>query len=338
MRALQLAEPAAPVRLAEVPEPSPGPGEVVVRVAAAGICHSDVHYRSGTPTPPSLPITLGHEIAGTVAAVGAGVAPGRLGERVAVHYVLSCTACLACARGAEQFCEAYQMLGMTGDGGWADCVVVPARNAVPVPDRVPLEQAAIMMCSSATSLHALRRGRLRPGERVAVFGAGGLGMSAIQLARLLGAAEVWAVDLSAERLALAAEYGATPIPAGEGAPARLAASGGADVALDLTGSPGALREALASLAPQGRAVAVGITPQPMELSPYHALIGPEAELIGSNDHLLSEVHELLGFADAGALRLDRVITGRVPLEAGAVNAAMDRVERFGSGVRTVIVP
>jgi propanol-preferring alcohol dehydrogenase len=338
MRALQLIEPLGPVRLKDVPDPAPGPGEVTVRVEAAGICHSDAHYRSGNPTPPSLPLTLGHEVAGVITRAGPGVSEARVAERVAIHYVISCTRCRACARGAEQFCEAYAMLGMTRDGGWADQLVVPARNAVPVPERVTLEHAAIMMCSSATSLHALRRGRLHPGERVAVFGAGGLGMSAVQLAYLLGAAEVFAVDLSEERLALAAELGAVPVHAGADAPDRIVDSGGADVALDLVGSDGVLAAALGSLAKHGRAVSVGIARRPMELSPYRHLIGPEAELIGSNDHLLAEVYELLGYAAAGSLRLDRVVTSRVPLEAAAVNAALDVLDGYGPGIRTVIVP
>jgi propanol-preferring alcohol dehydrogenase len=337
MRALQLVEPLGPIRVVEAPDPAPGPGEVVVRVAAAGICHSDAHYRSGNPTPPTLPLTLGHEIAGEIAATGTGIDGARVGERVAIHYVVSCTRCRSCARGTEQFCESYDMLGMTRDGGWADCVVVPARNAVPLPQSISFEHAAVMMCSSATALHALRRARLRPGDRVVVFGVGGLGMSAIQLAALLGASRVFAVDVSDERLDIAAELGALPVRAEEAA-RQITEAGGADVALDLVGVDGVLRSAIDVVAPQGRVVAVGIAAQPAQLSPYHDLIGPELELIGSNDHLLSEIYELVGYADEGSLRLDDVVTGRVPLEPDPVNAALDNLERFGSGVRVVIVP
>jgi propanol-preferring alcohol dehydrogenase len=323
--------------MVDVADPAPGPGEVVVRVVAAGICHSDAHYRSGNPTPPTLPLTLGHEIAGEITAAGAGVHETRLGERIAVHYVISCTRCPSCARGAEQFCESYDMLGMTRAGGWAERVVIPARNAVPLPASIPFEHAAVMMCSSATALHALRRGRLRPGDRVVVFGAGGLGMSAIQLAALLGASGVFAVDVSDERLQLAADLGAVPLLPEE-APRRITEAGGADVVLDLAGVDGVLRSALDVAGPHGRIVAVGIASRPMQLSPYRDLIGAEIELIGSNDHLLSELHDLVAYADAGALRLDAVVTDRVPLEPDAVNAALDNLEAFGSGVRAVILP
>jgi propanol-preferring alcohol dehydrogenase len=338
MRALRLLQAGNPVALAEIPDPSPGPREVLVRVVAAGICHSDVHYRAGRPAPPALPVTLGHEIAGEVVAAGTEVPPDRIGRRVALHYVLACGTCRSCRRDMEQFCDEYGMLGTTADGGWSDLITVPDRNAVPVPDAIPLEHAAVMMCSSATSLHALRRGRLARHETVAVFGAGGLGLSAVQLALAIGADRVFAVDLSQERLAIAEDLGAVPVPADSGAVRVLQDGGGVDVALDLVGSEAVLGDALASLRPGGRAVAVGITARSLDLDPYRQIIGPEAELIGSNDHTLGEVEELLVIAEMGALRLDAVVTAAVPLDARAVNAAMDELEGYGSGVRTVITP
>lgn len=338
MRAVRLLRVGAPVALVEVEEPVPGPGEVLVDVAAAGICRSDVHYRAGRPAPPALPITLGHEIAGEITAVGSDVPEGRIGERVAIHYVLACGICLACRRDMEQFCDRYAMLGNTTDGGWADRIAVPARNAVPIPRAIALEHAAVMMCSSATSLHALRRGRLGHRETVAVFGAGGLGLSAVQLALAFGADRVFAVDVSTERLAIAAQLGATSLPAGAAATEQLRAAGGVDLALDLVGSEAVLGEALASLRPGGRVVAVGLTARSLEVDPYRDLIGPEAELIGSNDHTLGEVEELFAVAEAGALRLDRVVTATLPLQAAAVNGAMDELERYGAGVRSVITP
>ena len=172
MRALRLTETGGPLIEVELPAPQPGPGEVVVAVAAAGICHSDIHYRDGF-APVDLPLTLGHEVAGVIAAAGDGIDPGRIGSRVAVHYVVSCGRCDRCLRRGEQFCERYGMVGKTRDGGYAEALVVPARNAVDVPEGVDLRHAAVMMCSSATALHALHRAALRPGEVVAVFGVGG---------------------------------------------------------------------------------------------------------------------------------------------------------------------
>lgn len=338
MRALQITTIDRPLEAADLPDPKPGPDEVVVAVTAAGICHSDVHYRAGHPAPRHLPMVPGHEVAGTIVATGSGVSPNRVDDRVALHYVVSCGRCEACRRGLEQFCESYEMLGQTRNGGYAELVVVPGRNAVTIPTPIASAHAAVMMCSSSTSLHALRKGRLAPGESVAVFGLGGLGASAVQLAFALGAARVYGVDLDAERLALAARFGAIPID-GNGDPAAdILAEGGADVAIDLVGSTSVLTAAMASVRPTGRIVAVGITRGTLALDPYRGLIGPEAELIGSNDHHLDEIHELFDLAVAGKLVLDDVITATVPLDATAVNAAMDRLEEFGSGVRTVIEP
>ena len=337
MRAVRLTEIGGPLVEVELPAPQPGSGEVVVAVAAAGICHSDIHYRDGF-APIDLPITLGHEVAGVIAAVGDGVDPGRVGGRVAVHYVVSCGRCDGCRRRGEQFCERYGMVGKSRDGGYAESLVIPARNAVDVPEGVDLHHAAVMMCSSATALHALHRAALRPGENVAVFGVGGLGLSAVQLARTMGAGVVFAVDIDTDRLERSRRLGATPVDADSAAAVMAAAAGGIDVALDLVGSTPVLRTALESMAPGGRVVSVGLTDEPLGVRPFGDLIGRELSLLGSNDHLLGEVHELLAMAASGALRLDEVITEVVPLDAGAVNRAMDEVARFGAGGRRVIVP
>src|SRR4029077_7714825 len=188
-------------------------GELLVRVRAAGICHSDAHYRAGLSPMGALPITLGHEIAGVVERVGADVRSHAPGDRVGLHYLVTCGECAACSRGLESWCERGAMLGHHVDGGFAEAITVPARNAVKLPASIPFEHGALMMCSSATVLHALRKGRLQPGERVAVFGFGGLGVSAVQLAHALGAAEVFAVDVRAERLASAAGIRAIAVDA-----------------------------------------------------------------------------------------------------------------------------
>jgi propanol-preferring alcohol dehydrogenase len=338
MRALQIVATGRPLQAADLPNPIPGPDDVVVAVAAAGICHSDVHYRAGHPAPRHLPVIPGHEVAGTIVAAGSNVSPARVGDRVALHYVVSCGRCDSCRGELEQFCERYEMLGQTRNGGYAERVVVPERNAVTIPKEIATAHAAVMMCSSATSLHALRKGRLQPGETVAIFGLGGLGASAVQLALALGATKVYGVDLHAERLALAEQFGAVPIDGNGDPAAAIRSGGGADLAVDLVGSVAVLAAAMASVRPTGRTVAVGITRGTLAVDPYLDLIGPEAELIGSNDHHLSELHELFELAVAGRLLLDDVVTETVPLDVAAINDAMDRLERFGAGVRTVIEP
>lgn len=338
MRALQLVEPGTALELRELPETSLANDDVTVAVSAAGICRSDVHYRAGFPRVGPLPLTLGHETAGVVAAIGTAVEGLQEGDRVCVHYQVGCGNCEYCRRGFEQFCASGKMIGNGRPGGYAERITVPARNIVPVPAEVPLDHAAVMMCSSATSLHALRKGRTGAGDRVAIYGAGGLGMSAIQLAQLEGASVVYAIDLSDEKLERAASLGAEPIVAANNPVETLQHHGGVDVALDLVGSIEVMRQCLESLAPMGRAVAVGLTADKLPVGPYTDLVTGESELIGASDHLKSEVEELLEHAAAGRLVLDDIVGSRIPLEAGAVNTALDELEAFRGAVRTVIEP
>ncbi len=342
MNAIRLVATGHPLELQKVPVPDPGPHEVLVRVRAAGICHSDAHYRAGL-SPTRTPVTLGHEVAGTVERAGAAVFHFAAGERVCAHYLTTCGACAECRGGHEQFCGTGRMLGKHRDGGFAEFVVVPAASLVALPEAISFAHAAVMMCSSATALHALRKARLATGETVAIFGLGGLGASAVQLARALGAAAVYAVDLSPAKLALAATFGAIPIDAGAADAAgqirALTAGRGVDVAVELVGLPQTMRQAVQSLAPRGRAALAGLTDQPLEVSPYHEVINREAEIIGVSDHLFSELPELLGLAARGALDLSRIVTRTVPLDAAAINGVLDELDGFSnSAVRTVVVP
>jgi propanol-preferring alcohol dehydrogenase len=290
----------------------------------------------------ALPITLGHEVAGVVERVGPGPRSHAPGDRVGLHYLLTCGACEYCLAGRETFCVRGAMLGHHVDGGFAEYVTVPARNAVQLPAGIPFEHGAIMMCSSATALHALRKGRLAPGERVAIFGFGGLGVSALQLARALGAADVFVVDIRAEKLALAEKLGAVAVDASRGDPLTglkdATRGAGIDVALDFVGLPAVMRQAVRSLAPQGRAVLVALSDQKLELDPYREILGREAELIGSNDHTLAELSELIAFVERGALDLSHAVTATVPLEAAAINGVLDALEQNRGGVRMVVVP
>lgn len=342
MRAVRMTQIGRPLEAQEIPTPQVGPGDVLVRICAAGICHSDAHYRAGLSSTGPLPQTLGHEIAGRVEAIGAGVTRIRVGQRVCLHYLVTCGQCPHCNRGQEQFCTKGEMLGKHRDGGYAEYIAVPERGVIALPDEIPFEHAAIMMCSSATSLHALRKGKLQAGETVAVFGAGGLGMSAIQLARGLGAAAVYAVDINQEKLTLAQRFGAVPVNAAAGDPVaeigRLTGGKGVDVALELIGLPETMRQAVQAVGVQGRAVLAGITRKPFEVDSYFEVIGKEAEIVGCSDHLLQEFPLLIEFARRGILDLTHVVTRTVPLEAEPINTALDALQRWGGEVRTVIQP
>ena len=326
----------------EIPMPAVGERDILVRVRAAGICHSDVHYRAGRSPVRPLPMTLGHEVAGVVEQVGPQAAGVKVGDRVCLHYNLTCGNCYYCSTGNEQFCSQGLMLGHYTNGGYAQYIAVPARNAIPLPAEIPFEQGATLMCASATSFHALRKSRLKAGETAAVFGVGGLGMSAIQLARAFGALDVFAVDINEDKLRLAAEYGAIPVNAKQAAPVaeirELTHGKGVDVALELIGLPQTMRQAVQSLGVLGRAVIAGIGDRPLEIDTYRELLGNEVEIIGSNDHLLQELPLVVEMARRKVLDTSRVVTRTVPLEADAINQTLDALEQFGGEVRTVIVP
>lgn len=325
----------------DIPVPSIGRGDVLLRVHAAGICHSDAHYRAGTSRAEPLPLVLGHEVAGVVEDIGADVTMVKPGDRACLHYLIACGHCEQCARGNEQFCATGSMLGHYRDGGWAEYIAVPERNVVVLPPEIPFEHGAAMMCSAATSFHALRKSRIRKGETIAIFGIGGLGMAAVQLARAFGAAEVFAVDIDANKLARSAELGAIPVDAARVDPVddlrRRTNGKGVDVALEVIGLPVTMGQAVRSLAVHGRAVIAGLASKPLEVNTYFDLVGREAEIIGSNDHLLGELSELIDIVARGGLDMSRVVRRTVPLEARAVNAVLDELERFAAPERTVII-
>jgi propanol-preferring alcohol dehydrogenase len=288
-----------------------------------------------------MPITLGHEVAGEVEWVGAQVSTVRAGDRVCLHYNVSCGDCYYCKSGKEQFCTTVKMIGHHVDGGYAEYVALPARNAVPLPEEISFEEGATLMCASATALHALRRGRVKDGETVAVFGVGGLGLSAIQLAKALGAVEVYAVDIKQDKLELASEYGAIPIDASRSDAVeeiRKSTRGqGVDVALEMIGLPVTMKQTVESLGVLGRAVIVGLSQAPLEVHPYQTLIGYEAEIIGSNDHLLQELPLLVDMARRKVLDTSRVVSQTIPLEADKINQRLDDLEHYTNDVRAVIV-
>ena len=331
-----------PLELHEIPMPAIGERDILVRVRAAGICHSDVHYRAGRSPVRPLPMTLGHEVAGVVEQIGSQVSSVKVGDRVCLHYNITCGDCYYCSTGNEQFCPQVLMLGHYTSGGYAEYIAVPARNAIALPDEIPFEQGATLMCASATAFHALRKSRLKAGEKAAIIGVGGLGMSAIQLAKAFGALDVFAVDINPEKLQLAADYGAIPINARQADPVaeirRLTSGRGVDVAIELIGLPQTMQQTVRCLGVMGRAVIAGIGERPLEIDTYRELLGNEAEIIGSNDHLLQELPLLVEMARRKVLDTSRVVTRTVPLDADAINQTLDALEQWSGDVRTVIVP
>jgi D-arabinose 1-dehydrogenase-like Zn-dependent alcohol dehydrogenase len=342
MRAVQLTQIGKALEDKDVPIPQIGPKDVLIRVAAAGICHSDAHYRAGIFRIDNLPVTLGHEIAGRVEEVGNDVTNISPGDRVCVHYLVHCGICEFCLRGLEQFCRSAQMIGKHRDGGYAEFIKVPVRNAFVLPNEIPFKAGAIMMCSSATAVHTLNKARIQRGESVAIFGFGGLGFSALQLARALNCGNGYVVEINPAKLASAAKLGAIAIDANAGDPVEQiteATSGkGVDVSLELVGSAKTMRQAVQCLGTLGRAALVGLTAETISIFPYTELINKEAEIIGVSDHLATELPALLEFARSGKLRFPPETLRVVDLDAAQINAALDALQDSIDHVRTVIVP
>jgi len=342
MKAVRLVEIGKPLEDANVPIPEIGLSDVLIRVAAAGICHSDAHYRGGISKIDDLPLTLGHEVAGYVELVGRDVTNVLPRDRVCVHYLVHCGTCEFCARGLEQFCRSGQMIGKHRDGGYAEFIKVPARNAFTLPDEISFEVGAVMMCSSATALHALKKARLKPGESLAIFGFGGLGFSALQLARVFECGDVYVVDINPAKLRSAVRMGAIAIDAKAADPVEqikgATAGRGVDVAVELIGSAKTMRQAVLCLGALGRAALVGLTAESMSIFPYMELISKEAEIIGVSDHLATELPALIEFVRSGKLRFPPETLGVVDLDAAQINAALDALEDSIDHVRTVIVP
>ena len=341
MRAARLVQVGKPLEDAEIPIPEIGPTDVLIRVAACGICYSDAHYRAGISRIDPLPVTLGHEVAGRVEKTGAKVTNVASGERVCVHYLVSCGRCDFCIRGLEQFCPTGQMIGKHRDGGYAEFIKVPGRNAFVLPDEISFQVGAIMMCSSATALHALNKARLKSGETVAIFGFGGLGFSALQLARAFDCGPIYVVEINQAKLASIEKLGAVALDGSARDPVeqiKEATHGkGVDVSLELIGSATTMRQAVGCLGALGRAALVGLTGESMSIFPYPELINKEAEIIGVSDHLATELPALIELARSGKLRFPSEALRVVDLDAGQINAALGALQDFIDHVRTVIV-
>lgn len=342
MRAARFHGLGAGLRVEDVPRPVPGPDDVVVRVAACGVCGSDVHFFEDMPVPAPLPIVLGHEPAGTIESVGANVRGWREGDRVAVHLGAGCGTCATCRSGHEVACRALRAPGLHFDGAFAEAVRVPASCLVRVPDGVSLAAAAVATDCVTSPYHALKcRARLRPGETVVVIGAGGLGAMAIAGAKLLGAARVIAVDVSPVALERATKLGADlairSMP-GEDVATRivLASGGGADVALECVGVPETVATGARALRPGGRLAVVGVGMQPPRLDLPQALfcLG-ELSVLGSFASHREDLEEVLAHAASGRLDIDASISHRLPLERAAEAIEILRTKR-GDPQRVVI--
>lgn len=325
MKAVRFTGVAEPLQLADVPLPEPGEGEVRVRVAACGICASDLHMFDGTlPTRTPPPVTPGHEASGFVDAIGPGVGGWLPGDRVAIFAGKRCGTCSRCLAGESvERCALPLTMGIDYDGAWAEQVVVPAAGLVRVPDEVPMDVAAILCDAVGTPYNAvLDTGGLRAGERVAVFGVGGLGTHAVLLARMAGASFIAAVDPNPSARERALRAGADiAIDPGDGPPAKAikAATGGegVDLALDMVGANAVLKQAVASLAMDGRAVIVGVSGERIQLGPSVTFAVFRTKLLSVMGYTRAHLETLMRLVATGRLDVSGSISMRLPIEQAA---------------------
>jgi alcohol dehydrogenase len=337
MRAVLFEEFGGPLRVDVVADPEPPRHGAVVRVEAAGLCRSDWHGWIGhDPDIPSLPHVPGHELAGTVAAVGADVTRWREGDRVTVPFTNACGMCAMCAEGSHQICDDQRQPGFTHWGAFAELVRLDWAdvNLVALPDGLDAASAASLGCRFATAWRAvLQVGRVRAGEWVAVHGCGGVGLSAIMIAVAAGA-RVVAVDVAPSALALARSLGAE-VAVEAGTDLRDVTGGGAHLSLDAIGHPAAVGASVNGLRKHGRHVQVGLMPEPAAV-PMDVVISRELTLLGSHGLAAHAYPAMLDLVAAGRLDPARLITRRIGLdEVPDALAAMSTSSPTGV---TVITP
>jgi len=345
IRAAVLERTGGPLTVTELDLAGPGPGEVLVRLHASGVCHSDQNAIDGTAET-RCPAVLGHEGAGVVEAVGDGVVSVAAGDHVALSWAPSCGQCSECLRGLPQLCAAaWPAMGVGGlldgtsrlsrDGepvyhyslisSFAEACVVPERSCVVIPKDVPFEIAGLVGCAVTTGVGAVwNTAQTRPGDRVAVVGCGGVGLSALLGAVAAGAAQVVAVDVSEAKLEVARELGATATVIWAGSPedtaeaVRDASGGGVDAAVEATGRVEAMLTAFLSTRNRGAAVLIGI-PREDAVLPLPALSIPRMErrVLGSiygSSRPERDFPLILDLYRRGRLPLDKLVSHRLPLE------------------------
>jgi Zn-dependent alcohol dehydrogenase len=362
MRAVVLREPGRPVEVETVWLEAPRRGEVLVRVAAAGVCHSDLHLADGLLGAGRWPMVLGHEGAGVVEAIGPGVSDLAPGDHVAFSFP-ACGSCPACRRGRRTLCETAAGAGVGGtlmDGTsrlrdesgaplqhglmiacFADHAVVSATGAVRLPVSVPLWQAALLGCGVVTGFGAVNRASIRLGASVCVIGCGGVGLQVIGGARLAGAGRIVAVDREASKLELARRRGATDVVDGS-APdvaeaVRALTADGVDHAFEVVGSAATMRLAWDVLRPGGTAMIVGLAPRGVEVSLPAIEFLSEKTITGcyygsSDPH--TAIAEIVGLVAGGRLDVGEVVSDVIGLEG--VEDALGRLRR-GEGARSLVL-
>ena len=340
MKAAVFHGPDTGLRIEDIPVPGIGPDQILVKVAACGACHTDLHFiEHGVPTFKEPPIVLGHEASGTVEEVGIDVENFATGQRVLIPAVLTCGKCRFCRMGRENICADMKMLGNHFDGAYAEYVAVPSKDVLNLPESIPLQDAAIIADALSTPYHAVKnRARVRPGDTVVVFGCGGVGVNAVQLAAAVGAFVI-AVDISERKLQWARELGAAKtIDASKvqrvSKEVKKLTGGGADIAMEVIGNPRTIEEAFESVRYGGRLCVVGYTNEAISIVAGKIMF-KELEIVGSLGCPPGEYVPLIRMVELGRIDLSRLVTHRFGLDQ--IRGAFD-VMKHGESLRSLVIP
>jgi alcohol dehydrogenase, propanol-preferring len=324
-----------PLALEQVPRPEPTVDEVLIEVELCGVCHSDLHLADGDwPQLASIvkkPLILGHEIVGRVVERGSAVESVKVGDRVGVPWVQwTCGECEFCREGNENLCVRQRITGVTADGGYAEFAKAPASHIVKIPDALPSEQAAPLLCAGVTVHRALKQTRIRAGQRLAVFGVGGLGHLAVQIGRAAGA-EVTAIDLSEEKLSLAESLGATRTlnASNRDVVKELRGSGGVHVALVTAAAKSAYDMAFYCVRPAGTLLAVGLPAREVSF-PAILMAAAEIQIKASAVGTRQDLREILAMGAGGAVHCQ--VSPHPLADANEVLGQLSRGEISGRAV------
>lgn len=339
MKAAIFYGPNQPLKVEVVPKPKVEAGDILVKVAACGCCHTDLHYMDhGVPTFKKPPMILGHEISGNIAEVGEGVTNFKVGDRVLLPAVSSCGTCVNCRSGRENICMNMQMPGNNFDGGFAEYFKIQAKDAFHLPEEIPLQEGCIIADAITTPFHAIRnRAQVKAGDTVVIFGCGGIGINMVQMAAAVGGSVI-AVDLAEEKLEMAKKFGAiaTVNPKDvESVPkaVRKLTGGGADHSIECIGNPKTMEQAYDCLRIGGRFTMVGYSEKPMTLNAARMQYR-EMEVIGSLGCGMVDYPKCIEMVRIGKIQVVPMVTAKFTLDQ--INEAFDTLRR-GEGIRSIIV-
>jgi D-arabinose 1-dehydrogenase-like Zn-dependent alcohol dehydrogenase len=338
MRAMQIVEFAKPHKLNNYATPAPKGSEVLIKILSAGVCHSDLHLWEGffdlgmgqkldvSTRGMKLPFTLGHEIAGEVAAIGSDVKDVRVGQRFVVFPWIGCGTCAFCNDGEELLCPTPRTLGTRRDGGYADHVIVPHPRYLVDHGNTPIDLACTYACSGLTAYSAIRRTqKIKNMKKLLIIGAGGVGLAGLEVARAIHDGEIWVADIDDAKLKIAREHGAhrTFNPKDPEIAAKIAAEGGADSAIDFVGAPASYKFAFQTVRRGGKLVMVGLfggdSPLSLASMPMRMLT-IEGSYVGN----LEELHELMALVRNGKVQ-------PMPYSTRPLEAANDVLEELKAG-------